>query len=333
MVPAGPMDGISTLVSNSSVAAGGIGRSFARSHSLPAFFVLGWVLFASTTCDGVPMSTLIDPETNQPFAARFAISNTGSVKNDFIVAYLQRCVLDLVPDVSLENPVVGIYDGFWDHISVAVLDFCQKHGISLILLPPHTSQALQPEDLVNFLVFKPAFRKAKQIRVMERTLAGMLPDLSWPDLMQVTCKPWERAFSKERNAVAWRHRGLNSFMWCVEHRLRQEEEAAKLHSATAVLNPPPVICGASHKGAGAGAADPADNVAAPVIEGPLWHQGRRHGVAGHHRRESETGVRLKEEGGGASGAGTYESAEAGLACSRDRSGHHHRGERYSRNKY
>ena len=35
---------------------------------------------------------------------------------------MKRCVLDVVPYVSLENPVVDIYDGFGDHISVAVLE-------------------------------------------------------------------------------------------------------------------------------------------------------------------------------------------------------------------
>ena len=53
----------------------------------------------------------------------------------------------------------------------------------LSLGPPHTSHKLQPEDLDNFPVFKPDFRKANQIYVTERNLAGMLPDLSWPDLM------------------------------------------------------------------------------------------------------------------------------------------------------
>ena len=129
------------------------------------------------------MSTLINPETNWPFAARFAMSNTGSVNNNTTIAYLQRCVLDVVPNVSPDNPVSDIIDGFRDHILVAVLKFYQKHGIALILRPPHMSQALQTEDLANFLVFKPAFRKAKQTRFTERTLAGMSPDLSWPDLM------------------------------------------------------------------------------------------------------------------------------------------------------
>ena len=67
---------------------------------------------------------------------------------------------------------------------------------------------------------------------------------------------------KERNAVAWRHGGINPFTRCVEHRLRREEKATKLHSATAVLKMLPVIRGANHKGAAAATvAEPADNVA------------------------------------------------------------------------
>ena len=192
------------------------------------------------------------------------MSDISLVNNEIAVEYLQRCVMDVVPNVSLEKPVVGIYNGFEDHILVAVLNFCQKHGIALILWPPHMIHALQTKDLVNFPVFKTPFRKVNQIRVMERTFAGMFPDLSWTDPMKVMCEPWESAFSKERNAVAWRHGGLNSFTRCMEHRLHQEEDVAKLHSTTAVLNPLPVIRVADHKGVPeAPAVDPADNVAAP----------------------------------------------------------------------
>ena len=260
----GPTDGGSMLASNSSIVASDIGGSFASYHSLSDFFVLACASFAPTTCDGGPMSTLINPETNRPFVARFAMSNTGLVKNDITVAYLQRCVLDVVPDVSPDNPMVGICNVFGDHILVAVIDFCQKHSIMLILWPLHTSHALQPKDIVNFLVFKPAFRKAKQICVTERTLAGMLPDLSWSDLMQFMCDLWKREFLKERNSVDWLHRGLNPFIWCVENRLWREEEVAKLHSATSIFNPLLVICGANHKCAEAAAADPAYNVVAPA---------------------------------------------------------------------
>ena len=59
--------------------------------------------------------------------------------------------------------------------------------------------------------------------------------------------------------MAWHHRNLNPFTCCVDYRLWREEEAANLHSATAVLNPLLVIRGANHKGVAA--AEPVDNVA------------------------------------------------------------------------
>ena len=124
MVLAGPMDNSSMLDFNSSVAVSGISSSFAISHPLPAFFLLAFTSFAPRTCDSGPMSTLINPETNWHFAARFAMSDTGLVNNDITVAYLHCCMLDVVPDVFQENPVVGICDSFRDRIFVAVIFFC-----------------------------------------------------------------------------------------------------------------------------------------------------------------------------------------------------------------
>ena len=94
---------------------------------------------------------------------------------------------------------------------------------------------LQPKYFVNFAVFKPDFRKAKQISVKERTLAGMLLDLSWPILVQVTCELWERTFSKECNSVDWRYGGLNPFIcaWstgCGKRRRRRSCTAQPLCS-------------------------------------------------------------------------------------------------------
>ena len=48
--------------------------------------------------------------------------------------------------------------------------------------------------------------------------------------------------------------------------MRREEEAAKLHIATTVLNPLPVIRGSNHKVAAVAATDdPMENVAAPAV--------------------------------------------------------------------
>ena len=65
---------------------------------------------------------------------------------------------------------------------------------------------------------------------------------------------------------------------------------------------------------------------APVLEGPVRPQGRRHWGAGHLHRESEGGVRLEEEGGGGGGADGAQEAEARSSRGRDPPGRRHRGE-------
>jgi len=118
----------------------------------------------------------------------------------------------------------------------------------------------------------------------------------------------------------------------VENWLQQEEEAAKLHSAPAVLNPLPAIRGANHLGAAAAAADPAGDAAAPG--GRKAHErlsskdlfSLKGGATGE---QATAVVKAKEacdrkEGGGTGGAGAHEEAEAGLACGRNCAGRHHR---------
>lgn len=51
-----------------------------------------------------------------------------------------------------KGKVILILDGHVSHTNLAVVDLCEKSDIELVLLPPHTSHALQPLD-VSF--FKP----------------------------------------------------------------------------------------------------------------------------------------------------------------------------------
>ena len=85
----------------------------------------------------------------------------------------------------------------------------------------------------------------------------------------------------------------------MENWLQQEEEAAKLHSAPAVLNPLPAIRGANHLGAAAAAADPAGDAAAPG------------GRKAHERLSSKDLFSLK---GGATGAQATAVVKAKAAC-------------------
>ncbi|KAJ8882127.1 hypothetical protein PR048_018615 [Dryococelus australis] len=55
---------------------------------------------------------------------------------------------------SKENPSILICDYHESHFSLMVLDMAKEAGITILTLPPHTSNKLQPLDLTVFAPFK-----------------------------------------------------------------------------------------------------------------------------------------------------------------------------------
>ncbi|KAJ8869445.1 hypothetical protein PR048_028435 [Dryococelus australis] len=53
-----------------------------------------------------------------------------------------------------ENPSILICDNHESHLSLRVLDMAKKAGITMLILPPHTSKRLQTLDLTVFAPFK-----------------------------------------------------------------------------------------------------------------------------------------------------------------------------------
>jgi hypothetical protein len=52
------------------------------------------------------------------------------------------------------NKSLLICDGYGSHITFEFTNFCEKHGIILFILPPHTSHFLQPLDVGVFHAYK-----------------------------------------------------------------------------------------------------------------------------------------------------------------------------------
>jgi hypothetical protein len=66
------------------------------------------------------------------------------------------------PIARFVGPIFLILDGFAGHFSDAVKEQCFYYGVVLIVIPPHTSDQVQPLDLVflrsmsrNSIVFTP----------------------------------------------------------------------------------------------------------------------------------------------------------------------------------
>ena len=59
-----------------------------------------------------------------------------------------------------ENPSLLIYDNFEAHLSKAVLNLAKEHGVTILTLPPHSTQKLQPLDVGVMGPFKTAYNAA-----------------------------------------------------------------------------------------------------------------------------------------------------------------------------
>ena len=52
--------------------------------------------------------------------------------------------------VTAEKKALLILDNHASHISLAAINFCQKHNIIMLSIPPSTSHRLQPLDCTLF---------------------------------------------------------------------------------------------------------------------------------------------------------------------------------------
>ncbi|XP_069671644.1 uncharacterized protein [Periplaneta americana] len=58
---------------------------------------------------------------------------------------------------SNENPVLLLLDNHYSHMTLEAYEFCKKHGIVVVSIPPHTSHRVQPLDVTFFGPLKKAY--------------------------------------------------------------------------------------------------------------------------------------------------------------------------------
>jgi len=73
---------------------------------------------------------------------------SGWMTQELFPEYLRHFVKHMKP--SPEDPVLLILDNHTSHLSLAAIEYCRKHSIVMLTLPPHGSHMMQPLD-VTFL--------------------------------------------------------------------------------------------------------------------------------------------------------------------------------------
>ncbi|CAB3244885.1 unnamed protein product [Arctia plantaginis] len=90
------------------------------------------------------------PEKEYPGTA-YAASPNGWMETEIFTNYFEKV---LIPALGPERPVLVIYDGHSTHVSLKLVELALAKEITIIKLPAHTSDLLQPLDVSVFKSFK-----------------------------------------------------------------------------------------------------------------------------------------------------------------------------------
>ncbi|XP_069685426.1 uncharacterized protein [Periplaneta americana] len=105
------------------------------------------------------------------------------------------------------NPVLLIMDNHESHLSVEGPDYCKGNGITILTLPPHTSNKLQPLDHCVFGPFKKFFNEA----VNAWHLSHPNESVTIFELPQMSATAWDRAAIPENIKSGFKSCGISPF--------------------------------------------------------------------------------------------------------------------------
>nr|CAI5867589.1 unnamed protein product [Callosobruchus analis] len=90
------------------------------------------------------------PDKEFPGTA-YAATPNGWMETKIFKTYFEKT---LVPALGDKRPVFVIYDGHSTHVSLDLIEYAKDQGITILKLPAHTSDILQPLDVCVFKSYK-----------------------------------------------------------------------------------------------------------------------------------------------------------------------------------
>lgn len=90
-----------------------------------------------------------------PYGTLQLCSDSGFINSELFIDWLKHFTKHVQP--TKENPVLLILDNHVSHCSIQTIEYCKKHFITLLSLPPHASHRMQPLDRTFFSSLKTAY--------------------------------------------------------------------------------------------------------------------------------------------------------------------------------
>lgn len=141
----------------------------------------------------------------EEYGATGLVHSSGWMTSDNFLRVLEHFVVHV--RCSKERQVILIMDNHESHLSVPAIDYCKENGITILTLPPHTSNKLQPLDRTVFGPFKRCFNQGAD----NWMLSHPGQTLSIYDLAPICMKAWDRSATPSNIKSGFRCTGIWPF--------------------------------------------------------------------------------------------------------------------------
>jgi hypothetical protein len=208
-----------------------VGGSSADSNALPGLYIFAGGFDPVEDMRGAPKCEKRWNASGECMEARGWHNEKGGMTDEVMLLWLNQVLLPCFPDVSKQNPVVLICDGYGSHLAWDFIQRCIELGVHVILRPPHTSHVTQGEDVQggHFHTFHRLERNEKQL-VTQQLLVSPAKDkkLHRKHVMRITRAAWEEAFSVRVCQHAWQKIGIYPYF---DQRPYWEQKAKEVAAA------------------------------------------------------------------------------------------------------
>jgi hypothetical protein len=208
-----------------------VGGSSADSNALPGLYIFAGGFDPVEDMKGAPKCDKRWEASGDYMEARGWHNEKGGMTDEVMMLWLNQVLLPCFPDISPQNAVVLICDGYGSHLCWDFIQRCIEVGVHVILRPPHTSHVTQGEDVRggHFHTFHRLERKEKQL-VTQQLLVSPTKDkkLHRRHVMRITKAAWEEAFSVRVCQHAWQAIGIYPYF---DRRPYWEQKAKEVAAA------------------------------------------------------------------------------------------------------
>jgi hypothetical protein len=156
---------------------------------------------------------------------------SGWSNNDVGLAWLEQVFNRETTAKARSSYRLLIVDGHGSHVTKSFIDYCDAHKILLLILPPHSTQTLQPLDVV---LFKPlATYYAKELQHHLYRAQGLLP-VKKGDFFELFWRAWQLSFTAANILSAFRSTEIAPFNPNVILQRFDTEQSSRESSASAL---------------------------------------------------------------------------------------------------